>query len=65
MYFGSTWAADGQALFVTGVITAPVRTNFLVRMTLDGAVQMLASGREVFEQVSPSPDGRHLAYSVL
>jgi Tol biopolymer transport system component len=53
------WAADGKALFVTGWAS---KNPPLLRVSLDGKVQLLYSGTYYIEDPVPSPDGRYLAF---
>jgi Tol biopolymer transport system component len=56
-----SWIADGNALLAAARST----TYFITRIELDGKTRVLlnANINQSFDSPSPSPDGRHLAFS--
>jgi Tol biopolymer transport system component len=56
------WAPDGKALFLTGWAS---KNSPLLRVSLDGGVQLLYSAQYYVESPVPSPDGRYLAFGVV
>ncbi|MFN0166436.1 MAG: hypothetical protein ACKV22_08395 [Bryobacteraceae bacterium] len=58
----AAWAADGQALFLTSYSS----NGFpLLRVSLNGEVRPLHTGRYYTENPVPSPDGRYLAFGEI
>jgi Tol biopolymer transport system component len=56
-----SWSAEGQAVFVDSFVANGWR---LVRAALDGRVDVLrqTDGRRLLTNITPSPDGKHLAF---
>lgn len=53
------WGVDGKSLFV---LRSESRVDSLGRVGLDGAVQLLYEVTRNLERLTPSPDGRYLAF---